>query len=197
MRVNRTTIGAVAASATLLAGGGAALAAASGDGDRGARCEARLAKIAERRGVSVEQLKASIEERVLARIDAGEKAGRISPERAAKLRERVSDGLLCRERHQHARPLLALRGMLGAAAEFLGLDRQELREQLPGTSLAGLAEEQGKSVAALEAAMIAPAKARLANAVAKGTISQARADRAVERLEKLADRLAAREFAEK
>jgi hypothetical protein len=80
--------------------------------------------------------------------------------------------------------------MLGAAAEFLGLDRQQLRAQLPGTSLAALALKQEKTVAGLEAAMIAPAKARLAKAVASGKITKARADAALAKLEKAADRLA-------
>jgi hypothetical protein len=192
MRLNRVAVGALATSALLVGGGGAALAA-SGDRDRGARCDERLAKIAERRGLSVQQLEARIEARGLARIDAAEKAGRISPERAAKLRERIADWSPCDMRHR-ARAHLGLRGMLRAAADFLDLDREELREQLPGTSLAALAETQGKSIAALEAAMVAPAKARLANAVAKGTITQARADRVLDRLETLADRLASREF---
>jgi hypothetical protein len=80
--------------------------------------------------------------------------------------------------------------MLHAAARFLGLDREELREQLPGTSLAALAEKQGKSVSALEAAMVAPAKHRLAKAVADGKLTQARADAVLERLEAAADSLA-------
>jgi hypothetical protein len=94
----------------------------------------------------------------------------------------------------HSRARIAAFGMLRAAAEFLGLDRAELRAQLPGTSLASLAERQGKSVSALRAAMIARANARLEKAVASGSITQARADRALERLEKLADRLAIRVF---
>ena len=70
------------------------------------------------------------------------------------------------------------------------LDREELRAQLPGTSLAALAEKQGKSVSSLEAAMVAPAKARLAKAVANGKLTQARADAVLDRLETAADRLA-------
>jgi hypothetical protein len=173
MTLNRTALGAVAASALLLVGGGAAVAA-SGDREPGARCEARL----------------------LARIDAAEKAGRISSERATRLRERVSEGRIC-VRRPHLGARIAARGMLRAAAEFLGLDRAELRDQLPGNSLADLAEKQGKSAATLEAAMLAPAKERLARAVANGVISQARADMVLDRLEKLADRLAAKEFPEK
>jgi hypothetical protein len=166
MRLHRTVVGALAASATLIVGGGAAVAATAGP-DHETRCEARL----------------------VARIDAAEKAGRIAPERADRLRERVEH--VC-DSHPHAR--IAAFGMLKAAAEFLDLDRAELRAQLPGTSLAALAEKQGKSVAGLKAAMVAPAKARLAQAVADGKITQARANVAAERLDKLADRLAARVF---
>ncbi|HUG64508.1 MAG TPA: hypothetical protein VMK83_04755 [Gaiellaceae bacterium] len=193
MRLNRTTVGALAVSATLLVSGGAAFAA-SGDGSRGAaRCEERLAKAADKRGVSAEQLQATIEARLLARIDAAEKAGRISNERAAKLRERAAEATACGARKQ-VKARLAHGGMLKAATVFLGLDRAQLRQQLPGNSLVGLAEQQGKSAAALRAAMVAPAKARLAKAVADGKVTQARADKAAERLDKLADRLASKVF---
>lgn len=192
MSRTRHAVGVLAAAATLAVGGGAALAAST-DGDRGARCEARLAKVAEKRGVSVEQLKADIEARILARIDAARRAGRITDERAARLRARVQAGVVCAARKQvPAKP--ATVGMLGAAARFLGLDRAGLRAQLPGTSLAALAAAQGKSEAALEAAMVAPAKARLAKAVAGGRISQARADAALARLVRVADRLANKVF---
>jgi len=193
MRPNRHTVGALAATAAVLVGAGAALAASPGTADRSSRCEARVARIAERRGVTVEQLTTDVKARLLARIDAAEKAGRISSERAAKLRERVTEGSLCGARH-HAHARVALHGMLRAAAGFLGLDREELREQLPGTSLAALAEKQGKSVSALEAAMVAPAKQRLAQAVADGKLTQARADAVLERLEDAADRLAKHGF---
>lgn len=192
MRLNRHAVGAFAASAMLLVGGGAALAA-SGDGERGARCNELLAKVAEKHGVSVEQLVAGVKARVLARIDAAEKAGRLSPERAAALRERVEAANPCGA-GKHVRARLATRGMLAAAADFLDLDRTQLRAQLPGNSLASLAEKQGKSVADLEAAMVAPAKARLAKAVADGKLTRARAAVAAERLDKLADRLASKVF---
>lgn len=192
MKFDRYAAGALAATVTLAVGGGAALASSS-DGNRTTRCEARVARIAERHGITVDQLEAKLEARLLVRIDAAEKAGRISPERAANLRERVSEGSLCGAAAQ-ARVAFAARGMLRAAAGFLGLDRVELRAQLPGTSLAALAEKQGKSVAALEAAMVAPAKARLATAVANGRLKQARADALLDRLEQAADRLAQHVF---
>ena len=192
MKLNRTAVGALAATATVALGAGAA-SAASPD-QRAARCDARLAKAAEKRGVTVEQLQATIEARLLARIDAAEQAGRISKARAARLRARVERSALCGAR-RHAVTGFAVRGMVRAAAGFLALDRAELRAQLPGTSLAALAQKQGKSEAALEAAMVAPAKQRLAKAVAAGRLTQARADALAKRLEALADRLANRVFA--
>jgi hypothetical protein len=195
MRLNRQAVGALAATAAFVVGGGTALAA-SANGDRGARCEERLAQAAEKRGITVEQLQAEIKAKLLARIDEAEKAGRISKERAAKLRERVEAGSICGGRH-HVKARFATHGMLKAAAEFLGLDKAQLRAQLPGTSLVALAAKQGKSEEALEAAMVAPAKERLAKAVADGKVTQARADQALERLEKLADRLANKVFPKK
>jgi hypothetical protein len=161
--------------------------------ERAARCDARLAKVAEKRGVTVDQLQANAGARLLARIDAAEKAGRISKERAASIRERVEAANLCGAR-KHVAARVAHRGMVKAAADFLGLNRAELRAQLPGTSLAALAAKQDKSEAALEAAMIAPAKERFAKAIAAGKITQARADVAAKRLAKLADRLANKVF---
>jgi lambda repressor-like predicted transcriptional regulator len=189
MRLDRYAVGALLGASALLVGGGAALA---GNGKGPERCDAMLAKIAEKRGVSVEALKTDLQKNLLERIDAALAAGKISPERAAALKQRVSEGNLCRagkvQKHR------AVRGMMRAAAEFLGLDREELRAQLPGNSLAGLAQKQGKSVDALTAAMVAPAKERLAKAVANGKISQQRADEALEKLEALAGKLAAKVF---
>jgi hypothetical protein len=159
-------------------------------------CQERLAKIAENRGVSVEQLQADIKARLVARIDAAEKAGRISSERAAQLRQRVSAGSLCGAR-QHVRARIAARSMLKAAADFLDLNREQLRAQLPGTSLAGLAQKQGKTASELEAAMVAPAKARLAKAVADEKLSQDRANEILAKLEQGAERLATHVFAKR
>jgi hypothetical protein len=193
MRIDRSTVAALAGVGALLVGGGAALAGNDGKGDRSARCEARLAKIAERRGVSVEQLKAIIEARLLARVEAALAAGTITSEQATKLRQRIADATFC---PRAARPAArhAVRHLLAAGADYLGLARAELRNQLRATSLSALAEKQGKSAAGLEAAMLAPAKERLAKAVAAGTLSQARADARLSRLERLVERLVSRTF---
>lgn len=194
MRLDRNGVVAVAGAAALFVSGASAIAANgnAGNASAGTRCDRVLAKIAQRRGVTAEQLTANLQARLLARIDAAEKAGKISATRAAALRDRVASGNVCRA--VAVRRHVAFRGMIGAAAAFLGLDRQQLRAQLPGTSLAALAAKQGKSEAELEAAMVAPAKTRLAKAVSDGKLSQARADQALTRLQGVASKLAQKVF---
>lgn len=194
MKLNRHAIAGVAGAAALLGGGGAALAAGPGDGDLGARCEALVAKIAEKRGVSVEQLQTDIKAKLTARVDAALAAGWISAGQAAALKERIAEGALCK-RAGAVKVRVARHGALQAAADYLGLSRQQLRAQLPGTSLAAIAAKTpGKSVAGLKAAMLAPAKERLAKAVALGRVAPARADQVLDRLEQLVDKLVAKTF---
>jgi hypothetical protein len=190
MTFDRNAVAALAGAAALLVSGGTALAGGGGSEDRSTRCEERLARIAERRGTTVAELEAQVKARLLAGIDAAEKAGRITSEQATRLRQRIAAASLCPGK----RVIVRHRGLLAAAAEYLGLTRAELRAQLPGTSLAALAQTEGKSVEELKAAMLAPAQERLASAVASGRVSQARAARALERLERLVDRLVARTF---
>jgi hypothetical protein len=191
MRLNRCGIAALAG-AVALVGGGTALAG-KGSGDKSARCQERLARIAERRGISVEQLQASIKTRLLARVDAALAAGKIDSAQAAKLRDRIENASFCSSARRHE-VRHRVRHLLAAAADYLGLTRAELRQQLPGTSLGALAVKQGKTVQGLEAAMLAQAKERLAKAVSAGTITQAQADMRLERLQRLVDRLVMRTF---
>jgi len=214
MTLNRNVVAALIGGTALLVGGGTALAAAQnsaapgqgvkgtgvqgtgdqGNGDRVTRCEARLARIAERRGVSVAQLKADVKARLTARVDTALKAGRISPELATKLKARIAQSELCKAPKATAtspgRGLLVLGALeLKAVTDYLDLSPAQLFAQLPGTSLGALAEKQGKSVEGLEKAILAPAKARLAKAVQSGRFSQASADQALERLEMIVARI--------
>ncbi|MBA2424189.1 MAG: hypothetical protein H0V58_02380 [Actinobacteria bacterium] len=192
MRTNRYVAAAATGAVALLIGGGAAFAGQSPE-DKGARCEARLAKIAEKHGTTVAQVETRLKERLTARIDAALRSGGITAERAAMLKERIAEGSLCRgaqalkAKHRRYR-------LLAAAAEFLGLDRAELRAALPGTSLSALAERREKSVAGLKAAMIAPVQAKLAKAVGGRRISQERADTLLDRLGDRVERIVARVF---
>jgi lambda repressor-like predicted transcriptional regulator len=200
MKANRLTITSVVAAGAVLAGGGAALAH---DGkDTTARCDARLAKLAEKKGVSVEQLTTDLKAKATAKIDAAEQAGRITAEQAAAKRAAIAQGTGtgCTLVGKKAKGLRAkakgLRlGMLAGAADYLGLSRAELKAELKqGTTLAELAAAKGKAVDGLKSAMLAKAKDRLAEAVAKGRITAEQSAKRLARLTTLVDKIVAQSF---
>lgn len=159
--------------------------------------------VAARLGVSSDQLRNAFKAALAARIDAAVAAGRLTPEQGATLKERIvsAKGLGIGVRKAFAQRHKALLGRIaaaargrGPAAEYLGLTRAQLRDELrKGRSLAQIATSKGKSVDGLEAALLAPAKARLDRAVADNRLTRQRADeilaRLAERVEKLVQRV--------
>ena len=80
------------------------------------------------------------------------------------------------------------RGAVKAAATYIGVSLEQLRTELQGGgSLASIALAHGKTVAGLEAAIVADAKTHLDKAVADGKLT---ADEAAQRLQKLQQRVA-------
>jgi transcription initiation factor TFIID subunit TAF12 len=76
---------------------------------------------------------------------------------------------------------------LNAAAQYLGVDANQLRDDLrSGQSLAQVAQARGKSVQGLEQALLDAAKARLDQQVKDGQITQ---DEAQQRLQSLQQRI--------
>jgi hypothetical protein len=193
MKAQRATIGALAGAAVLLVGGGTALAGKS-DKDRAASCQERLAKIAERRGTTIAQLEADVKSRLLARVDAALAAGRITSDQAATLRERISNATPCSEPVRRAIRSHVRHRVLRLAADYLEMTPKALRAQLPGTSLAALALKSGKIVEGLEAALLAPAKERLAKAVSVQKLTQAQADARLAVLQQRVEKLVTKTF---
>jgi hypothetical protein len=162
--------------------------------------------VAARLGVSPDKLRDAFKAALTARTDAAVAAGRLTPEQGAKLKERIASaqglGLGIRKafaerQHAFVGRVVARGKAFGAAADYLGMSRDALRAELAkGQSLAQIAKAKGKSVDGLEAAMLAPAKAALAKAVANGRLTQQRADAILARLtahvEKLVQRVPAK-----
>jgi hypothetical protein len=184
-RKNRFKLVASAGAALAVAGGGAALAA----GELSPRQEssAVLDDAAEELGIDSTKLADALEHALENRVDEAVEAGRLTQEQGEELKARIASGEV---------PLLGLRGggpgfghhghgaRLDAAASFLGLTEAELREQLrDGKTLAEIAKAEGKTVAALVDALVAAAKAELAEAVENGRLTDAQRDRIVEELE--------------
>jgi hypothetical protein len=169
-------VGAIALAVTL--GAGAALAATSDVFDPKAEQEAFQAAVAEKLGVTTEELENAYKEASLERLDAAVAAGRITEEQADKIRERIESGDFLGPHVIEGGPAL------DGAADYLGLTEAELHERLrDGQTLAEIARAEGKSVDGLEQALVASGKKKLDQAVEDGSITAAQRDELLERLE--------------
>jgi hypothetical protein len=157
--------------------------------------------VAARLGVTPDKLRAAFKAALTARVDAAVKAGKLTPEQAAKLKQRIAagPGLGFGARKAFAQRQKAFRGRIAKArahapvATYLGMTHEQLRAELrSGKSLAQIAKEKGKSVDGLVAAMLAPVKARLAKAVEHGRLTKTRADAILARLTEGATKLVQR-----
>jgi hypothetical protein len=187
--INRKTIALGVASLVVMVGAGSAFALGSSEDS-----EAMLGDVATSLGVEQEALEDAIRGAQTNRVDEAEADGEITEERATQLRERLQSeeapllaGPRGHDGHRgHHGTGFGKRASLEPAAEALGLTAAELREMLPGTSLAAIAAEQGVASADVEAAIVAAAQERLDQAVADGRID---AERAAEKSDQIAERV--------
>ena len=190
-RAPRRLLAGVTALVIVVGGAGAAVAA-SGSGSPQEESAAVIAAAADDLGVSATELTDALEAALAARVDAAVAAGRLTAEQGAELKERIAAGEM---------PLVGLGpggprgdgpgfgpighfGGLEAAADYLGLTADELRTELDAdSSLADVAEAEGKSVAGLVDAIVAAATEDLAAAVEAGRLTDAQRDDIVATLE--------------
>ena len=151
-----------------------------------------LAQIANARGKSVSGLEAAMVAAVKAKLDAAVLAGRLTSTReqrvlarVQKVVNRVVDVKLA------ARPRARAR-LLEAAAAYIGIKPRALASELKGKSLAEVATAHGRTAAGLNAALQAPFKARLDQAVAAGRMNSAEAQARLARISARLDRLIGR-----
>jgi hypothetical protein len=148
-----------------------------------------------------ERLRESLQELVDAGTITAEQADAVAEHLVTQVRERVADG----EGRVGGGPFGEHRGRAGggmfgrgagvvseALTDLLGLDAQELREQLrDGSTLADIAEENGVEPQAVIDELVAEYQERLDNAVENGRLEQTEADerlaRATERITELVD----------
>lgn len=152
-----------------------------------------LERVAEKLGISVDQLKEAIQSAALDAVNEAEANGQITAEQANKARERIESGQGIRgfferrhDRREHRRDLVR-KGIVESAAESMGMTFDELKAELQaGDSIADVAAEQGVSLDTVKSAITTDAEAKLGEAVANGRITQERAD---ELLAKLSEHL--------
>ena len=160
-----------------LAIGGAATSAQEGDSPIGGF----LSKVADKLGVSEDELQAAIDEASTETLDEGVAEGLLTEEQAERLGERgfpFSGGRMGHGRGQ----------LMDAAADVLGMTQADLMEQLKdGNSLAEVAEAQGKDLETFKAALLDQVQAQLGEVVAEGDLTQKQADDIFQRTEENID----------
>ena len=197
--INRKTVALGAASLAVMVGAGSALAL----GTR-ADSEALLGDVATSLGVEQQALEDAIKDAQVNRVDAALADGEISEERAEQLRERIESAETPTfggprghgGHHGHHGGFGGPGATLEPAAEVLGLTAEELREMLPGTSLAAIAAEQNVAAEDVEAAIVAAGQERLDQALADGRIDAERAAEMSERIAEKAGDIVEREIPE-
>jgi ribosomal protein S20 len=164
-------------------------------GDPGTYCQTFRRAFAANLGVDEADLGPAAKKAAITTIDAAVAAGDISKAVGDRLKARVeaAEGDGCRWFAPHLKRIAGavhvIRDGVTAAAEVLDMTPAELRTELrAGKTLKEIATAEGVNYDTLTSAVVAAVRADLDAAVKAGTITQARADRILDRLERnLAD----------
>jgi AraC-like DNA-binding protein len=133
------------------------------------RQEEFLSSVAAKLGVPVDQLKGAIQSTELEMLDKAVEQGKVRPEVADRLRQRIEEGSLLpplpRPATWQERLGPGQRLVLHAAAETLGVTPAELVQELRGSgkSLAQVAEEKSVSREQLKSGILADVEKHLDN----------------------------------
>ena len=132
-----------------------------------------LSGVAARLGVPVDQLRGAVQSTELEMLDKAVEQGKVRPEVADRLRQRIEEGRLLpslsRPAGGQGRLGPGQRLVLHAAAEALGVTPAELVQELrdSGKSLAQLAEEKGISRDELKSRILADVEKHLDNSLGR------------------------------
>jgi polyhydroxyalkanoate synthesis regulator phasin len=145
--------------------------------------QAVIDEAAEELGVEPSALSDALRNALKNRVDEAIEAGRLTEEQGARLKERIDSGEMPLLGLGHRGPGKGMGrlghfhfGRLDAAARYLELSREELREQLAGgKTLAEIATAEGKSVDGLVDALVASAEKKIDTAVTAGRLTEERA----------------------
>lgn len=168
--------------------GGAATSAQEDDGPIGTF----LGKVAEKLGVSEDQLTTAIKDARIEQVDEAVAEDRLTEEQAAKIKERIQEseyGFGLGPGFGFGRHHRGGAAILDAAAEVLGMEKADLVAALQeeDATLASVAEAQGKSGDTFKTELLAKVKENLDAKVADGTITQERADAKYSKVEENID----------
>jgi polyhydroxyalkanoate synthesis regulator phasin len=157
-----------------------------------------LADVAKQKGKSVDGLKTAIRNAQKADLDQAVKDGKLTQAQATRIQDELSEHVdeLVEGSRGFKVPHFGFgfgsggRGvdLIGTAADYLGLTRAQLREELSdGDSLADVAQQKGKSVDGLETAMTKSLRTELDKAVADDALTKEQADKLYDMLSEHVD----------
>ena len=172
-----------AAAALAVGGAGAGVAATRLGRSPSDESQAVITDAARKLGVEPLQLSNALKQALKDHIDTAVADGRMTKTEGDALKKRIGSGGF----PLFGPPVLGLGRFghfghhifpgLSAAASYLGLSERQVRDRLEsGKSLAQVAEDEGKSVDGLVAALKAQLKSRLDAAVAAGRVTKAQED---------------------
>ncbi len=177
---------------------GAGTVLAQQGGDDGGPVRTFIAKVATKLGVSEEQLQGAITEARQEMLDEAVAEGRLTPEQAERLRERVDKGdffpPLREDRPDHARrhgPCQRVQILIvDSTADVLGVEKGRLLSEIKaGKSLAEIAEAQGFSAERFQAALLAQVRQTLDGLVAEGKLTERQASKIFQGIDENIDKI--------
>lgn len=155
-------------------------------------------RLARNLGVTPERLRDALRQTAIQGVDQALAEGRITQQQADRLKEQINAGAVMPfgPGFGFGRPGPFGEGRLGipgfdkaALAQFLGITPEQLRQELPGKSLAQVAAAHGKTADQLKQFIISNAQQRLAQAVSAGRMTQQQADAALQALQNRVDEI--------
>lgn len=197
----------------MVAGGAAAAIAATAAGvayaqtptpaqTREQRAEEHLNRFAQNLGVDATRVKEAMKQTALQHIDEAVAAGRLTAEQAQQAKDAINSGQFPGFGgfgHGKGGPGGMHRGPGGpggilktaheALATFLGVTPEALRAELPGKSLADVAQAHGKTSDELKAFITSQAQAKAAEAVTAGKLTQDQANQMLAMLQSNLDQM--------
>jgi ribosomal protein S20 len=189
MRSMKLAVGAVALAivAGLLLLGAASLVQAQTPGGDGSVRQRHQELLAQKLGISVEQLQSAQKAVRDQLIDEARASGKITEDKAARLKSR-EPGAFARGRIGGLKAIV--NNVLEAAASATGVSREEIKSGLKGgQSLAEIAGAEGITREQLKSRMQADLQRRIQEAQANGTISQEQATRLIDALDQHLDQV--------
>jgi len=172
----------IAVAVAVLALGVVAVGGAAADEDDGL-VGSFLARVAEKVGVSEDELQTAIDDARTETLDEAVAEGRLTEQQAERMQERGFPFGGGRMHHGRGH-------VMDAAAEVLDMTRADLMEQLQdGNSLADVADAQGMSEDDFKAALLVQVQAQLDDLVAEGDLTQEQADEIFQRTDENIDNI--------